>query len=475
MSWSQPTFEALACLIRQRTGLTFDQRQDSAEQAMRQAMTRAHIANPADYFNLIATKEEALNDLVSELTVGETYFFREPLQFQRISREVIPALRHLRGPRHHLRVWSAGCASGEEAYSLAMVLDQEGLGESAHILGTDISSKALAKARQGSYGEWSLRGPGKAALPYLQVAGKEYRLTEKIRRRVIFEHLNLARDTYPSLVSGTWGMDLILCRNVLIYFDRETIRQVALRLYQSLAPGGWLIAASSDPPLWQDAPFEVRACADKGLVYRRSSKEMPCEPEAPAREQPEEKFGEPEITAREQSPEVPVPIPALALRTPKRDQARQAFAGGDYPAAVRMLEDDSAEEAILLRVRALSNLDVALAEQACAKETTRYPLSAEFHYVHAVLLLNLGRAAEAARALRRVLYLDRTLAVAHFTLGTVLRGLGEKQGARRAFRNACDLCSQRPADELLPLGEGESAGRLAELAAFELSLLEGAS
>jgi chemotaxis protein methyltransferase CheR len=300
MSWSQPAFEALACLIGQRTGLTFEQRQDSAEQIMRQAMTRTHLSDLAAYLDLIATKEEALNDLVSELTVGETYFFREPLQFQRIGREVIPALRRLRGSQHHLRVWSAGCASGEEAYSLAIVLDQEGLGESAHILGTDISHKALAKARRGIYGEWSLRGDGKAALPYLQAAGKEYRLAEKIRRRVTFEHLNLARDTYPSLVSGTWGMDLILCRNVLIYFDRETIRRVALRLYQSLAPGGWLIAASSDPPLRDHAPFAVLAHEEEGLVYQRGVRTTELwEPEAPAKEEPpKERFWEAEAEER---------------------------------------------------------------------------------------------------------------------------------------------------------------------------------
>jgi chemotaxis protein methyltransferase CheR len=490
VSWSHPAWEDLARLIGQRTGLTFEQRRDSAEQGMRQAMVRARMSDAAAYRDLIAANEEALNDLVSELTVGETYFFREPAQFQRIRSEWLPAIRGKRGPGHTPRIWSAGCASGEEAYSLAIVLDQEGMRAKAHILGTDISHKALAKARRGLYGEWSLRGEGRMALPYLQPVGKEFRLAEHIRRRVTFEHQNLALDTYPSLHSGIWGMDLILCRNVLIYFDRETIRRVARQLYQTLAPGGWLMTASSDPFLWDDAPFEVLARAEEGLVYERpmvGSQESGIRGQASVTsgqwpvasgQWAEELFESP---ANEGLPDRTAPADSRPLATDhwplaKLDifrEAQKAYGRGDYATVVEMLENETNPEVVVLRMRALSNLDVAGAEQACAEATTRYPLSTELHYVQAVLLLNLGRTEEAARALRRVLYLDRSLAVVHFTLGTLLRATGEREGARRAFRNAREQCVQHPAEDALPLGEGETAGRLAELAAFELSLLEG--
>src|SRR5262249_141034 len=154
----------------------------------------------------------------------------------------------------------------EEAYSLAILFDQEGLGDSCHLLATDISQKALSRAREAVYGDWSLRGENNtAALPYLipnnpqaprrvfEAAGFAperngkadiYRVIERIRGRAIFQPLNLALDTYPSFANGTWGMDLILCRNVLIYFDRETVRRVAERLYRTLADGGWLVTAA---------------------------------------------------------------------------------------------------------------------------------------------------------------------------------------------------------------------------------------
>ena len=115
-----------------------------------------------------------------------------------------------------------------------------------------------------------MRGEGAdAAKPYLQPYEGRFLVAEHIHRRVNFEYLNLALDVYPSLTTDTWGMDIILCRNVLIYFDPQAIRAVARRLYQALAVGGWLLTAASDPPLAAYAPFET-VTTDAGLLYRRN-------------------------------------------------------------------------------------------------------------------------------------------------------------------------------------------------------------
>jgi chemotaxis protein methyltransferase CheR len=127
--------------------------------------------------------------------------------------------------------------------------------------------------------------------------------------------------------------------------------------------------------------------------------------------------------------------------------------------------------AVALHVRALANVDAARAESVCAAAVARHPVAAELHYLHAVLLMDLGRDDEAVRVLRRVVYLDRELALAHFTLGAVLLRLGDLAGARRAYRNARDLCAARPPDEVVPLSDGEHAGRLAEAAAAQWALL----
>ena len=118
----------------------------------------------------------------------------------------------------------------------------------------------------------------------------------------------------------------------------------------------------------------------------------------------------------------------------------------------------------------LANLEPVQAEQACQQAAARHPLSVELSYLHAILLMELGRTEEAVRALRRVLYLDRSLAIAHFTLGSILGGAATPQ-AHRAYRNALALCSSRPPEEAIPLADGETAGRLCEVARAELVFL----
>lgn len=437
MTWTHPAYEAIAQVVAARTGLRFpDARHQQTELAVRRAAERARCPSPEDFLGVLRRDAGALDDLVGELTVGETYFFREPAQFDFLRREVLPELRRHRPPGHVFRAWSAGCATGEEAYSLAILFEQEGLAGRAHLLGTDISRAALARAEQGVYSDWSLRGPGAAAAaPYLARQGKQHVLAETVRRRVALAYLNLAQDVYPSFANDTWGMDLILCRNVLIYLDGPTVRRVAERLFEALAPGGWLLTASSDPPLQGLAPFAT-VVSEAGVFYRRP-------PDAPA-EETEEREAVPCFSVSPPSPSVPPP--------------RAAPADDDNGGAVR-------------RVRVLAGTDVAGAERACAAALERQPLAVELRYLHAVLLTDLGRRDEAIRALRRVIYLDRSLAVAHFTLGALLWQGGDRAGAGAAYRNAAALCAARPAEEAVPLADGERAGRLARSAAFQAALL----
>jgi chemotaxis protein methyltransferase CheR len=448
VTWTHPACEAIARLVGARAGLHFiPSRQDSAEAGMRRAMKRAGLASLERYLELVCGSAAALDDLVSELTVGETYFFRDPAQFETIRRLVLPELRCR--PDRPIRVWSAGCASGEEAYSLAMLFDQEGLANRLVLLATDVSRPALARARQAVYSPWSLRG-GTAALPYLKQRDARHVVDEKIRRRVTFAYLNLAQDDYPSPACAVWEMDLILCRNVLIYLDETTVRRVASRLFRSLAPGGWLLTAASDPPLQERAPFTV-VTTDAGLFYRRPREAWPGleSSEAPEQALPVT------IAPVEETPSPGLPkTPAPATAEPDTTPPREDPVG---------------------RVRLLAGQDVALAERVCADLAGRQPLCVELHYLHAVLLLALGRDEQAIRSLERVIYLDRKLAVAHFTLGVLLARRGQLSAARRAFRNAHEQCAARPVDEIVPLSEGECAGQVAAAAAFHIAQLDAGS
>lgn len=464
MTWSDPLFANIASFASERTGLVFPpHRRTAIELSIRKLMADRGLTDLGRYDRLVRMSAEALDDLIVELTIGETYFFREPDQFEFIRSVIIPEIRQRRGADHLFRAWSAACASGEEAYSLAILL-LETATPFRHLLATDISRSALAKARRGEYGEWSLRGDGAvAARRHLRPEGKRWRLDDNVRRRVDFQYLNLSMDVYPSFASGTWGMDLILCRNVLIYFDREMSRQVSSRLAASLAPGGWLIQGSSDPP--PEGVDGLRSVVtEKGVFYQQTTSE---------------KRGIPSDT-RDLEEALTSRLAELgAARNPRRpaaagdnrqnaDARRQAATSGLRPALTQLTDD--ANRAIR-RVRSLANVDTGQAIGACKREMSQFPLSTELAFLHAMLLVELGEDQQAAQSLRRVLYLDRMLAMPYFVLGGIARRLGDSAGARRSFRQAWERCNSLTPTEIVPLSDGEPAGRLRDAAAAELALL----
>jgi chemotaxis protein methyltransferase CheR len=424
--------EELLALVAERSGMVFaPNRLMEAEAGVARAMKHAGVDDLAAYLTLVRDDGSALDGLVDELTVGETHFMRDPDQMERVRRAVFPALKG-RGAGAPARVWSAGCSTGEEAYSLAILLEEEGLDQGAVVLGTDLSTAALEKARAGCYSDWSMRG---VSGPFLRNYFRHERgcriLVDRIRNKVRFERLNLVgRDDYAA--AGAFGMDLILCRNVLIYFDHATAGRIAARLYDCLAEGGVLLTAGADLLLGEYAPFEVEVTR-VGLVYRRPR----LAPAGP-------------VLARLAQAAPPPPRKALPP-PPETDLGREAF-----ERVTRHANAKGAEKA----------------ERIAQAALRRHPLDAPLHYLRATLLLALDRGEEAEHEARRALYLDPSLAVAHFLLGTILRKGGARPGALRAFRNARDLCAARPSDEEVPAGDGERVGALHSAASAEMERLE---
>lgn len=269
-SWSHPAFESVAQILRENTGLAFSPKTAfAAEAGTRRAMERVGVADVGTYLDMLQNGRVGLADLVDELAVCESYFFRQPGQFDFIRRRLIPEVRKRRGADCVIKAWSAGCASGEEPYSLAVLFEEEGLSEQSRIVASDISRVALARAREASYGLSSLRGVSEDLVRrYFRRAGYSEVLDDRLRQRVLFRQLNLVTDPFPGAISCFANMDLILCRNVLIYFDRQTTALVTGKLYRALAEGGWLILGGSDPPLPPDVPFETVITAH-GVCYRK--------------------------------------------------------------------------------------------------------------------------------------------------------------------------------------------------------------
>ncbi len=476
VTWSAPEFARIARLVHDHAGLRLPaHRRDEVETVIRRvAADRGRALD--DFAGQLERDALLLGDLVSELTIGETYFLRDLPHLELVRDLLVPEVQRLRGRDHVFRAWSAGCSTGEEAWSLAILLDQAGVGRRSSILATDISRPALARARRAEYREWSLRGAGRAtAEPYLRQVGDGWVVGPRLRDRVRFEYLNLAEEGYPSFPSGVWGMDLILCRNVFIYFERELVEAVAGRLHAALAEGGWLLTAATDPSLRHLGLFEVEQ-TPAGTIYRRpvGLARSTAASAAPRRRAvaptPLPSLAPPEPTPAPQGQAAPEPQGALA------DAVAEAYARGDYHAVAdrgEALLHDPVTACLL--VRSLANLGQAEeAETHAAAAVGAHPLASELHLLRVLLQMELGRWDEALDAARRVLYLDRGLIVAHLALGAIQRRRGRTEEAVLAYRNARKLALALPPEVPVRLADGQVAGRLAEMAEAQLSLLGAA-
>lgn len=480
--WSTPEHEAIARLVRSRTGLVFaPAMRPTVEAKIRRAMHERSIAEVSRYLALLLSDHGVFEALVAGLTIGETFFFREPAQLEYIRSTVLPELARSSSGRF-LRAWSAGCATGEEAYSLAILL-REGGATGATVVGTDISHERLDRARKATYSRWSLRGVPEAVVGrYFQPRGNRYLLVPEIRSAVSFRPLNLSGKSYPSPASGIWGMDLILCRNVLIYLGPEAVAEIAPRLIASLSDEGWLILGASDPPLSDLVPCEV-VLTGAGVAYRRPRRSTASSPVVPAPEprsmRPRALDGEPRAT-RAERPVPSCPEAKTAAGPETHVTVEACFASRDYARAAelaaRALERNAGDcQLWVLRVRALAKqgrFDEAGRVCSAALETHR--TSAELTCLHATLLSAAGHHIEAAAAARRALFLDRAMTMAHLVLGHALLRSGDPLGARRALHNAERLLVPLPPEAIVPASDGEPAARLLELVRRQLKLVAAA-
>ncbi|NOY92288.1 MAG: protein-glutamate O-methyltransferase CheR [Deltaproteobacteria bacterium] len=208
---------------------------------------------------------------VEILTTNETYFFREDYQLRAFVNEVLPGIAEDPALReqHRLVVWSAGCSTGEEAYSLAMLIDDSGLFPDwdIRIIGSDISRRVIERAREGVYGASSFRAMPPQYLHYFDEVSTGRRVSARIRAMCHFGHLNLL-DSERAAVVGR--VHAVFCRNVLIYFDEESRRRVIEGFYERLLPGGTLLLGHSESLLNLSTRFELLHLSTD-MVYRRPS------------------------------------------------------------------------------------------------------------------------------------------------------------------------------------------------------------
>ncbi len=439
---STEEFDALRALLSRAAGLVFDDsRKQSVAYSVAERLRATGVTDVATYLSLLAAPLEQ-QALLDEVTIQETHFFRNPPQVRVLRTHVLPELlRHAEANGKRLRIWSAGCSTGEEPYSLAMALREllpSTDGWDVKIIATDVSTRALAAAKVGRYGPRAvaLATPEQVAR-FFVVRGDTYEVRQEVRELVDFQHHNLVTQAVPFAPSER--VDLVLCRNVTIYFARETTRDLMGRLHHCLRDGGYLFLGHAET-LWQvSEDFRLVSLGtgeSAAFVYRRLDPlPVPAERRAIL----------PDRRTLDEGPPPPSPE--------RRVQARRH--------EVRL---PTSPEQLLVKARA--SLGAGLYEQAAqaaADATAVEPTRADAYYLRALALVSAGRDEDALVDLRKAVYLEPGMGFAQFLLAGVLSRLGRASAAATAYAAAAESLGVQPSDATAPELGGRSVRELAAL------------
>jgi len=424
--------------------------------------------------------EKELQKLVNMLTVGETHFYRNQAHINSLRHHILPEIIDRNKSAKTLRIWSAGCSTGEEPYTIAILL-HEILPDinlwKVFLLGTDINSAVLMKAGKAVYGNWSFRNtPESVRSSYFQPINDKYRLRGKIRRIVTFKQHNLMDfHTYPG------ELDLILCRNVTIYFKRETIQKIAAKFHDVVVDGGWLLVGHSEPAPDIYHRFNVKSFPG-AVAYQKPNGQVIAQPVIPFSPKgknllsPQQKSSARTPLFRGLTQQTRI-IPEQTRVTPERTGTLAGFADVGVPS--RAYANDS--EAVLQSKENTSPYDTAIKlidegdyERAMAKfqeQLQLQPTHAESYYKLALIYQQQEQWDDAIEMLKKSIYIERHFVLAHFILANVYKKTGKNQLAKKSFDNVAKLLSEKPDDEIVPHSDGLTVGRLA--AAVSASLGSG--
>jgi chemotaxis protein methyltransferase CheR len=419
----------VAELLRRETGIAIRREQLPS---LSLALARAEPGLDASGFLAArvdpARRSELLSRLIDEVTVRETFFLRQREELEAVEWPALLASAHSAG-RDRISVWVAACASGEEAYSLAL-LACAAFGTSeppVSILATDISAAALESAHRGSYGPRSLRAvPERDRERYFAAEGDRLSVGPELRDLVTFARHNLVADEIPP--AGFGQFELIACRNVLIYFEGEVIERVLRSLESALAPSGMLLLGAAD-----------RLCGSARRLAKLEPR-VPARVPQPARSRPR---GMQKTRKRDAAPPPDAAAAPRRLRALPREPAPEPLAASPAPPGARGGSDDvSPDLRDVLRAADSGELEraVALAEQMLRES----PLDCDAHFIRGLAELGLGDAHAAVKSFRRVLYIDPTFGLAAFKLGRAHEACGDRNAAYRSYERA--LRSPRAGD-----------------------------
>jgi chemotaxis protein methyltransferase CheR len=500
--------ERFRTMIGRRFGLHYDDgKLDYLADVLRQRAEPSAASSFGTYIERLASlpaKSDELRALVEQLTVNETFFFRNADNFRALTEHVLPERIRQRNHQKRLHILSAGCASGEEAYSLAIAV-QEALPDleswDVKIVGVDVSAVMLARAAQARYSPWSLRAtPDDVRRRYFRAEGRDFVLDAQVQAMVTFEEQNLL-DADSSLWRAA-HYDAVFCRNVIMYFTPEAMRELVQRIGSSLVPGGFLFLGHAETLRGLSQEFHLCHTHDTFYYQKRGGSSVetsgsswlartnaPATVELPkvvdgaaswidAIQHASERIAqliERPSRGHEQEPVRPHP----AVRSWDLGLVLEAMRQERFSDALELLsalppESHAEPDALLLRAVLLANSGkLGDAETSCARLLALDELNAGAHYVMALCREHAGDTAGAIEHDRTAIYLDVGFAMPHLHLGLMAKRAGDDNTARPELSQALLLLAREDASRLLLFGGGFSRDTLVALCRAELRAVGG--
>ncbi len=403
--------------------LTEEQRRDF-EKNVRLRMATLGLESPLHYLNILTHGQvREWDELIPLIANNETFFFREPFHFEILRNRILPELLK---QRRVIRIWSAGCSTGEEVYSLAITLleAQQRYGEfEAYVIGTDIDQAALETARRSEYGRNSFRGVSTDLMRKYFLALDEdpirYAVDARVKGLTQFTYLNLLQSSYGSEFAH---FDVVFFRNVSIYFSKETIERVHRNLMKTLRDGGYLFVAASET-LHHNLGSRLIEM-DNAFFYQKAKSQNGAQPISKIRRALS--F----LTRKPSVPDSPKPMEEIV----------RAYRDGRYDdvLGVPLSAYRDADRMTLLILKTLVRMGQEQwpdAERGIVEILQHDEVNAEAYLLRGLIEMYRANREAAENAFRKALFLNTDLSMAHFYLGKLLQEIGKTEEAQREFRN----------------------------------------
>jgi len=469
-------------LICRKSGIFLEgSRLDTLWAGIRARMKSRGITDPGQYYNFLLfhpERQQELGELLSYITINETYFFRNKAHFETLRDQVLVKLIK-ENKQDVIRVWSAGCSTGEEPYSVAMTIldlveDRKDL--QIEILASDVDKDALAKAKAGVYKERALRiTEEEYRKRYFNANNGRFEVDQRLKDMIKFEYFNLMEAPYPRPSVGSW--DIIFCRNVVIYFNRESVRHVANNFHSVLADNGYLFMGHSETLDGVSDEFSPVRIGNTFVYIKKTNADSSSALKNHAARQPKEavtlkehgKISKSASKKRGGRSENVTPPEPVEDTEPIYKEASDLFMQEQIDAALSKAEtylklapEDARGHLLAGKIYA----DQGAYEQAIdefKKSIELEPLLTEAHYLLGVIYMRLARVTGAIDEFKKTIYIDKDCVLPYFSLALIYQSNNIKKDALREYNNSMRILEKLPSDEIIQFSGGLTARILMQI------------